>query len=72
MSDSITLVDFEPDPDGSFIVFVSHMKAGCLEKSPFSNRWLLVRGDDICAPLYAEELREIADKLDELNGVVKE
>ena len=72
MSDSITLVGFEPVPDGSFVVFGSHLKAGYLVKPFVTNRWWFVRSDDYCAPLYAKELREIADKLDELNGVVKE
>ena len=69
MIDTITLVDFEPDPDGSFIVYASHMKAGYLVRPPLTKTWWFVRSDENCSPIFAEELRAVADKLDELNGV---
>ena len=64
-----TLIDFEPDPFGSLIVYACDKKVGYLEVSPATHVWWFVHNDENFAPIFAEELQEIIDKLNELNRV---
>lgn len=65
----ITLVDFVPDAFGGLVVYTSDKKVGYLEVSPGTHVWWFTHKDENFAPIFANEMQEIIDKLNELNGV---